>query len=143
MFCLCASGLCVACIHGNQSYLCLSWHHFTGNTLVCAFDSSTWDIIQGFCMLVGLVHDRGLPLCACQGGPKCTCMPGVCCWTLPSRGRLHQEALDTPHDSPVATEQSIAGKQTSPAGQPQAHCCSNATGVCRITGAQLKPTVTA
>ena len=107
----CCAAACVwhALMEAQQPY---SFH--PGATPVSALDSSTSNSSQSFwCVLVGLVHDRRLPLCARQGGPKRTCMPGVCGRALPSWGSLHQEALDAPHDSPVAAEQGIAGKHTS------------------------------
>ena len=120
-FLILCSSLCMACTDGSPATSAhLSWRH--SNVCTCG---GTSNFNQGFwCVLAGLVHDRRLPLCSCQGGPKCTCMPGVCCWALPSWGSLHQEALDAPHDSPVATEQGIAGKQTSSTRERQA-CCRN------------------
>lgn len=67
-------------------------------------------------------------------------MPGVCCWALPSWGSLHQEALDAPHDSPVATEQGIAGKHTSLPKQHSAHVLQQCS---RKSAEQLKVIVTA
>ena len=120
----------------------LFWYQSLQFGFTCA-SLAVWFLKMSICQVLimqpgfgefvaGCVHNRGLPICSCQGGPQCTSLPGVCCGPLPPGCGLHQEAPDPPHDQAAAAEQGVAGKQAAAAEMCSSSCSPAQAGCSQL-----------